>query len=130
MKNIFRNILILAGIIAFAASCQYKFIVEPAVPPVDPGDTTLPKVSFSAVVEPIFTDRNCVGCHKAGQTKPDLTTGNAYNSIMSMGLADTTDPASSIIYQTPLPSGSHYVKYTSGDAAQVLLWIGQGALNN
>lgn len=130
MKNILRNILVLAGIIAFAASCQYKFIVEPVIPPVDPGDTTLPKVSFSAEVEPIFTDRTCVSCHKPSQTKPDLTTGNAYNSIMSMGLADTTDPASSIIYQKPLPSGSHFAKYTSTDAATVLLWIGQGALDN
>lgn len=130
MKNILRNILVLVGIITIAASCQYKFIVEPVIPPVDPGDTTLPKVSFSAEVEPIFTDRTCVGCHKPGQQKPDLTTGNAYNSIMTMNLADTTDPAASIIYQKPLPSGSHYVKYTNADANTVLVWISQGALNN
>ena len=130
MKKIILQTLAVLAVIIFISSCQYKFIVEPVVPPVDPGDTTLPKVSFSEEVEPIFIDRTCTGCHKPGQTKPDLTTGNAYNDIMSMGLADTTDPESSIIYQKPLPTGNHYAKYTSADAQTVLVWIGQGALNN
>ena len=126
MRNILKNFLILAGIITIAASCQYKFIVEPVVPPPDPGDT----ISFSEQIEPIFTDIDCVACHKAGQTKPDLTTGNAYNSIITMNLANTDDPESSIIYVKPLPTGDHYKKYSSSEAAFVLQWIDQGALNN
>lgn len=130
MKKIIVQTLAVLAVIIIASSCQYKFTVEPTITPPDPGDTTLPKVSFSTEVQPIFDDRNCTGCHKPGQTKPDLTAPNAYNSIMSMGLADTTDPESSIIYQKPLPSGSHFAKYTSANANTVLIWIGQGALNN
>lgn len=130
MRKIILNVLVLVAIILFAASCQYKFIVEPVIPPPDPDDTTVAKVSFSGEVEPIFTNLNCIACHKSGGQKPNLVTGAAYNSIMSLGLADTTDPSSSIIYQKPLPSGDHYIKYTSANANTVLLWIQQGALNN
>jgi hypothetical protein len=130
MKKILLQSLAVLAIIVVASSCQYKFTVEPTVIPPDPGDTTLPKVSYNDEVQPIFDDRNCTGCHKPGQTKPDLTAGNSYNSIMSLGLADTSDPQASIIYQKPLPSGNHYAKYTSTDANTVLLWIGQGAMDN
>lgn len=130
MKKILLQTMAVLAIIVIVSSCQYKFIVEPVIIPPDPDDTTIAKVSFSGEVEPIFNDRNCTGCHKPGQTKPDLTTGNAYNSIMSLGLADTTDPQSSIIYQRPLPTGGHYAKYTSANANTVLVWITQGALDN
>lgn len=130
MKKILLQTLAVLAIIVFVSSCQYKFIVEPVIIPPDPEDTTLPKVSFSAEVEPIFNDRDCTGCHQTGQTKPDLTTGNAYNSIMSMGLVDTADAQSSIIYQRPLPTGGHYAKYTATDANTVLTWIVQGAMDN
>jgi len=130
MKKILLQTLAVLAIILIVSSCQYKFTVEPTIIPPDPGDTTLPKVSFSTEVQPIFDDRNCTGCHKPGQTKPDLTAPNAYNSIMSMGLADTTDPQASIIYQKPLPTGGHFAKYTAADANVVLTWITQGAMNN
>lgn len=130
MNKLIQNLMVVIAIIALTTACQYKFIVEPTIPPPDPGDTTLPKVSFSGKVEPIFTNLGCTACHKAGQQKPNLETGAAYSSIMTLNLADTTDPESSIIYQKPLPSGSHFVKYKSSDANTVLLWIQQGALNN
>lgn len=125
MKNLLRNILVLAGIALFAASCQYKFIVEPVVPPPDPTDT----ISFSQQIVPIFSDQNCTACHNGGQT-PDLTPDNAYNSITNTGLVDTNDPPASKIYYYPLPDESHYAKYTSSQAALVLQWIEQGALDN
>jgi len=126
MKKLIKKCLVLAGVITIAASCQYKFIVEPVVPPPDPEDT----ISFSLQIEPVFTNTDCISCHTTGQTKHDLTSGNAYNSISSMSLTDTDDPESSIIYVKPHPSGSHYKKYSSSDAALVLQWIEQGAKNN
>ena len=125
MKNIFRNLLVVAGIMVIVASCQYKFIVEPVVPPPDPDDT----ISFSQQIAPIFSDQGCTGCHNGSQS-PDLRPENAYNSITSTGLVDTDDPESSKIYYYPLPDGNHYAKYTSSQAALVLQWIEQGALNN
>jgi hypothetical protein len=125
MKNLLRNCLVLVAIITITASCQYKFLVEPAVPPPNPDDT----ISFSLQIEPIFTDLGCTDCHPSFK-KPDLTPGNAYNSITSMGLVDTTNPESSILYVHPSPTGGHYKVYTSADAALVLQWITQGAKNN
>jgi len=126
MKKFLRNLLVLAGIVAFATSCQYKFIVEPVTPPPNPGDT----ISFKTQIEPIFTDNSCTACHNGSQQNPDLRTGNAYNSITSMGLVNTDDPESSILYVHPSPNGNHYVKYSTSQAALVLQWIQQGAKNN
>jgi len=125
MKKLLCNLLVLAGIITFAASCQYKFIVEPVVPPPDPEDT----ISFSQEIVPIFSEQGCTGCHNGSQS-PDLTPDNSYNSITSTGLVDTNDPPASKIYYYPLPDGSHYKKYTSSQAALILVWIEQGALDN
>lgn len=125
MKKFLKFGLILLGILTFAASCQYKAIIEPVVPPPDPNDT----VYFSQQIEPIWTEQNCTGCHP-GTVPPDLTPGNSYNSITSMGLVNTVEPVESKIYYYPLPDGSHYAKYTSSQAALLLQWIEQGALDN
>ena len=124
-KNLIYSIGIIA-IIVFATSCQYKFIVEPVVPPPDPEDT----ISFSQQIVPIFNEQGCTGCHNTGGQQPDLTPDNAYNSITGMELVNTDDPPMSIIYDYPLPDGSHYAKYTSAQAALILQWIEQGGLNN
>ena len=99
--------------------------MEPVVPPPDPEDT----ISFSQEIVPIWTEQGCTGCHNGG-TPPDLTPDNAYQSITSMGLVDTADAVSSKIYYYPLPDGNHFAKYTSAQAALVLGWIEQGALDN
>jgi hypothetical protein len=126
MKKILLQLLAITAILALVSSCQYKWNLEPVVPPPEPGDT----VSFSLQVEPIWGEQGCTGCHNTGGTPPDLTVGNSYESIMSMGLVDTADPPASKIYYYPLPDGNHYAKYTSTQAATVLLWIEEGAKDN
>jgi len=118
--------IVLACFMLVVASCQYKFIVEPVVPPPDPEDT----ISFSQQIVPVFDEQGCTGCHNTGGQQPDLTPDNAYNSITNMGLVNTGDPVASKIYYYPLPDGSHFAKYTSAQAALVLQWIEQGALDN
>lgn len=108
------------------SSCQYKFIVEPVIPPPDPTDT----ISFSQEITPIWESQGCTGCHSTGGQNPDLTADNAYSSITGMGLVNTAEPTDSKIYYYPLPDGSHYAKYTSSQGALILLWIEQGALDN
>lgn len=125
MRKLLRNILVLVGIVSIAASCQYKFIVEPVVPPPDPEDT----IYFSQDIVPIWDEQGCTGCHNGG-TSPDLRPENAYNSITSTGLVDTEDPPASKIYYYPLPDGTHYKVYTSAQAALILVWVEQGALDN
>lgn len=110
----------------FLSSCEYKYIVEPVIPPPPPGDT----LSFSEQIEPIWGEQGCVSCHSTSGQKPDLTVGNAYGSITGMGLVNTGDPTSSRIYFYPLPDGSHYAKYTASQGSLILLWIEEGALDN
>jgi len=126
MKKIVLQTLAVLAIVLVASSCQYKWIVEPVIPPPDPEDT----ISFSQEIEPIWADQGCTGCHNGGSTQPDLRADYAYNSITSLGLVDTADPEASTIYYYPLPDGNHYVKYTSAQAVLVLAWIEQGALDN
>lgn len=125
MRNLLQSLVAIFAIILLATSCQYKAIIEPVVPPPDPNDT----IYFSQQVEPIWTDQGCTACHP-GSAQPDLTPGNSYNSITSMGLVNTTEPDDSKIYTYPLPEGNHYAKYTSSQAALLLQWIEQGALDN
>lgn len=111
------------------ASCEYDFIKLEYVPPPNPEDT----ISFSQEVVPIFESNSCTNCHKPGGFGGlDLTAANAYNSIISQGLVNTADPASSKIYTYPNPTtGTHNAKYASEAEAQLILqWIEQGALNN
>lgn len=122
-KIILSNLLlIVAGM--FIVSCEYEFIEQ--LPP--PQGT----VSFSQQVEPVFTSQGCVACHKPGNQLPDLTTGNAYASIIATGVVDTNNPEASKLYDLPNPATSQHSwkKYTENQAQIVLLWIQQGALNN
>jgi len=112
----------------FFASCQYDFEVKPAPePPPDPGDT----LSFSAEIIPIFAAK-CVACH-GGSQDPDLRADNAYNSIQTLSLVNLAVPADSEIYTWPNPTNTTkhaWKKYSAAEAAKVLFWIEQGALNN
>jgi hypothetical protein len=106
----------------FALSCSYSPLVEPEVVVPD-------ELSFSEQIEPIF-DSKCSGCHP-NSGGLDLSTGNAYSSLKASDkYINLNDPASSLIYTLPHPDGSHYRKYSSQDAALVLKWIEDGALNN
>ncbi len=128
MKKIFSTKtlpLCVIFISAFLGACSYDYIEFK-----EPEGT----IHFSTQIEPIFTDNdNCTACHKSGGTAPDLTQGNAYNSIIQMNLVNTSDPPSSPLYVYPDPSntGQHsWKKYTPNQASLVLTWIQQGALDN
>lgn len=124
-KLLFTGIVMTIFMMMFS-SCQYKYIVEPAVVPPDP---EVP-ISFSTEIQPIWNTQNCIGCHNTNGQKPNLTEGNSYSSIMGMGLVENEDPTASKIYFYALPDGDHVAKYTSNQAALISLWIEQGALDN
>nr|NQU89060.1 hypothetical protein [Bacteroidota bacterium] len=124
------NLIIFALIVTLFASCEYDFIKpEPAPPPPDPTDT----IFFSLEVVPIFAANSCTNCHKPGGfSQLDLTAANAYNSLTSLGMVNTADPAASKIYTYPNPTtGTHGNKYANESEVQTILqWITQGAKNN
>ncbi len=97
-------------------SCEYETIEVDAVG----------AVTFSQDVLPIFS--KCTGCH-SGSLAPDLSPANAFNAVVP-AFVNLSNPAQSIIYTVPAPSGGHPVEYTPGEAAIILAWIEQGAQNN
>ncbi len=129
MKSILKiSLFFVLAASLFFASCQYDYLATPApIPPPEPGDT----LSFSAEIIPIFQQK-CVACHGVNAEAPDLTPDNAYNSIHSTGLIDADIPADSKIYTYPGPSSNthSWKKYSDSEAALILFWIEQGALNN
>lgn len=99
----------------------------------DSAEITRP-VSFAADITPIFNNSCALsGCHSAGGKSPNLTAGNAYNSLVIGGYVNTTDAQSSLVYQwmagkkgTPMPVAGVNKDYN----ALILAWIKQGAQNN
>jgi hypothetical protein len=109
-------------------ACTYDFIVKEELPPVD---TTVP-VTFAVQIAPIFTTNQyqCTSCHKTGGTAPDLTAANAYNSLNTLKLIDTTTPASSKILTIPGSASHTWAKFSASESQLILTWIQQGAKNN
>lgn len=106
-------------------ACHYTDIV-----PDDGSGTEVPEVvSFSSDIEPIFKSQSCTNCHPA-MSQPDLSAGNAYESLSKGGYFDTKNPEDSEIYTEPSPDSSHAGKYTAAQAQLILAWIEQGAENN
>lgn len=109
------------------SQCKYDFIVPEEV--IDPTDPTIEDVSFASEIAPIFNTLDCTACHSTGGVSPDLTSSNAYSSIVPSHV-NLDSPGESEIYTKPSPSGSHPKKYSEAQAALVLTWITQGAKNN
>jgi hypothetical protein len=121
-----QKFLILLFLSAAVFSCTYDFIKK-----AEPINPTTP-VSFATQILPIFSTDACTSCHKAGGQTPDYTTPNAYASIISNNVVNTTAPETSLLYTVPNPttSGHTWTKLTANQAQLILLWIQQGALNN
>jgi hypothetical protein len=115
--------VLIAGIIVMA-SCTSKYVTQPYTPPPPPGY----QYSLTTDVQPIF-DAKCVRCHKAGAVPPDLSSGKAYDDLMSMNMINTESPSSSVLYKK-MNDGSMATYCTKQDADVVLQWITQGAKNN
>ena len=86
-------------------------------------------VSFASNIQVIFTAK-CVGCH--GDVSPmgglTLTEGNAYVNIDNPTYINRITPNQSFIYTKPL--SGHPATYTTTEAAAVLKWIEEGAIDN
>ncbi len=122
------------GVSFLLSGCVYNFIVpEEVIAPIDVDDPDAPQISFATQIEPIWNNNNnCTACHKTGGTNPDLTTGNAYNSVNVAKYINSATAEESKIYSHPNPDTDTHKqkKYTASQAALILGWIQQGAKNN
>ena len=124
MKKIIRSgaFLGMVMLLGILSSCEKDYYT--------PETVDIPQnISYSGDIQP-FWDADCVKCHKAGSTAPNLEAGSSYNAIVP-SLVNTGDPASSKIY-TKIASGGSMYKYVNppGKEALVLKWIEQGAQDN
>lgn len=129
-KSIFYIVVLFFGLL-FMTACEYDFVEREQVEVPDP-DPDNP-ISFTAEIAPIFTNGDyCTACHNTGGQTPNLETASSYNSLTTGGYVNTTTPEESIIItnNSPGTSGHAWKKFTSSQAAKVLLWITEGALNN
>lgn len=110
--------LLTAGLVLFSSCEKYAYQIE-TVNPEEP-------VLFQTQIQPIFTS-NCIVCHK-GSRNPDLRAGNSYASLTS-GNFVTLPAAKSRLYRQ-ITSASHSPFTLDAEKQLILIWIGQGALNN
>ncbi len=109
-------------IVIFMSSCYYDVIIEEEV-------ETTTKISFSDDVIPVFNS-SCVSCHDGIVAYPNLTSANAYQSLISGNYIDTEDAASSTLIQKLNEDHPFEGAITSAELQKIILWINQGALDN
>jgi mono/diheme cytochrome c family protein len=116
--SIVAALIIPAGMALFSSCEKYGF--EPET--IDPGEPVL----FQTQIQPVFTG-NCIQCHK-GSRDPDLRDGFSYASLTEGNYVST--PAENSKLYKQIVSGSHKAFTLDAEKQLVLIWIGQGALNN
>ena len=117
-RRIVAALIIPAGMLFFSSCEKYAYQLE-TVNPDEP-------VLFQTQIQPIFTT-NCIACHK-GSRNPDLRDGFSYASLT--GGSYVTTPADDSKLYKKMVSSSHAAFTLDTEKQLVLLWIGQGALNN
>jgi len=116
--SIVAALIIPAGMLLFSSCEKYAYELET----VDPDEPVL----FQTQIQPIFTG-NCIICHK-GSRNPDLRDGFSYASLTGGNYVST--PADNSKLYKKLVSSSHSPFTLDAEKQLVLLWVGQGALNN
>ena len=116
--SIVAALIIPAGMLLFSSCEKYTYEIET----VDPEEPVL----FQTQIQPIFTSI-CITCHK-GSRNPDLRDGFSYASLTGGGYVST--PADNSKLYKQMVAGSHNAFTLDTEKQLVLLWIGQGALNN
>jgi hypothetical protein len=113
-----RIILSISIIVSFLLySCEKETLVQ---------DTLPTNVSFQTDILPMF--QVCTGCHGIGAS-PDLTVGNAYQSIIDGDYLNTSSPEESQLIIT-LNGSSHNSLLNQSQKNMIMGWIKEGAQNN
>lgn len=118
LRTFMATFLIPVCMLLFSSCEQYVYELE-TVNPEEP-------VLFQTQIQPIFTN-NCITCHK-GSRNPDLRDGNSYASLSGGGYVNL--PAENSRLYSQVTSGSHTSFTLDAEKQMILIWIGQGALNN
>lgn len=121
--------LVITVMVIVAGCSKTTTIVE------NPGDSITTEMSFANDILPIFS-KNCAlsGCHATGGHAPDLTTANAYASLITGSYVKANDPDNSVIMLWLTGKKSPVMPLGAGPNAEInakiYAWIKQGAKNN
>lgn len=131
MKKIVQ-LMIMVTLGLTVTSCYKDAIPEAPIPA---------NVSYQKDVQTIF-NRNCIGCHKAGSTVPNLVEGTSYVSLTELPappaeqevFVEKGDANASILFQALTGNGAPQMppngKLSASKLAIIEKWINDGALNN
>jgi hypothetical protein len=111
-----------------ATSCYYDEMPPEAVIPIPD------VVSYSEDVQPLW-DKDCISCHKPGETAPDLTAANSYLALtQNSRYVIAGNAAGSKLHKSLVGDGASIMptkgKWSDSKIALVDKWINDGALNN
>jgi len=128
-KRIVPAIAVMALAVFFAPGCYKSTTVD-----LSSDQEITREVSYANDVLPIF-EKSCSisGCHTAGGISPDLSTANAYNSLINSDYLDLANPENSKLYGFVSGTLTPVMPVSGADpeiAAMILAWIKQGAQNN
>lgn len=126
MKKIFQILIIVCGALLMN-SCYYDELVPIPEIPTDPDEPGYVEIKYSTDIQKIWTS-NCISCHKAGATNPDLSAGVSYtNLVPEYVIAGKADDSPLYI---KLQGGTHNGRANSTEMGLIKGWINQGAKNN
>jgi len=102
---------------------------------VNPGSSITEIMSFEKDITPILTNSCAIsGCHVSGSKAPDLSSANAYKSLIEGGYLKANDPDNSILMMWLTGKKSPVMPIGKGPDekinAKIYAWIKQGAKNN
>ncbi len=127
MKKIIQYIIMII-VSLMATSCYYDEMPPEAVIPIPD------VVSYSDDIQPLW-DQDCVSCHKAGATAPDLSAANSYLALTANNKYVIPGNATgSKLHKSLVGDGAAIMptagKWSDSKIALVDKWITDGALNN
>jgi hypothetical protein len=127
MKKIIQYLMMLL-VSLMATSCYYDEMPPEAVIPIPD------VVSYSEDVQPLW-DKDCISCHKPGETAPDLTAANSYLALtQNSRYVIAGNAAGSKLHKSLVGDGASIMptegKWSDSKIALVDKWINDGALNN
>ncbi len=113
-------ILMLAS--CLLSGCYFDVIIEEEVEA-----NTI--ISFSEDINPVFKS-SCVSCHDGIISYPNLTSANAYESLLSGNFINTDNAENSTLIQKLNDNHPFDGSVTNTELQKIILWINQGALDN
>lgn len=123
-RKIYKSVRIVL-LIAFSvlmSSCYFDTIIQIEEEVID-------DVSFSDDVQPLL-NTVCISCHNGTVTVPNLTEGQAYQSLVNGGYLNVDDPEESLLFQKINSDHPYSGALSASEINLIAQWMAEGGLDN